>query len=98
MNTNNEKILLSVDEQGVATVTLNNPEKHNAFDDDIIKQLGTKEFTRVRVGILPVNGKPKDVENFVLRSFAKDEEEHISLAIKNAAAGIETILSGGNPS
>jgi len=34
-----EKVLFAVNEHGVATVTLNNPDKHNAFDDDIIKQL-----------------------------------------------------------
>lgn len=39
MNTNNDTVLFDVDEQGIATVTLNNPEKHNAFDDGIIKQL-----------------------------------------------------------
>ena len=39
MKSKNDTVLLEVDEQGVATVTLNNPEKHNAFDDGIIKQL-----------------------------------------------------------
>ena len=28
---------------GIATVTINRPEKHNAFDDDTIKQL-TRAF------------------------------------------------------
>ncbi len=32
-------ILFNVDRYGVATVTLNNPDKHNAFDDKIIAQL-----------------------------------------------------------
>ena len=32
----NEQVLFDVDNRGVATVTLNNPEKHNAFDDSII--------------------------------------------------------------
>ena len=32
-------VLFNVDRYGVATVTLNNPEKHNAFDDKIIAQL-----------------------------------------------------------
>ena len=62
MNSNNEKILFSVDDQGVATVTLNTPEKHNAFDDDIIKQL-TEVFTNISkrndisIMILASNGK-----------------------------------------
>jgi methylglutaconyl-CoA hydratase len=32
-------VLFDVDRYGVATVTLNNPDKHNAFDDKIIAQL-----------------------------------------------------------
>ncbi|MBA6289022.1 enoyl-CoA hydratase/isomerase family protein [Colwellia sp. MB3u-4] len=31
-----QQVLFDVDNRGVATVTLNNPEKHNAFDDSII--------------------------------------------------------------
>ena len=31
-----EQVLFDVDSRGVATVTLNNPDKHNAFDDSII--------------------------------------------------------------
>lgn len=34
-----EQVLFNVDERGVATVTLNNPDKHNAFDDHIIASL-----------------------------------------------------------
>ena len=51
-----------IDERGVATVTLDNPEKHNAFDDTIIRQL-TEAFTAVdadsgvRVMVLASNGK-----------------------------------------
>ncbi len=62
MNTNNDTVLLEVDEQGIATVTLNNPEKHNAFDDGVIKQL-TDIFNdisnrdNVSVMILASNGK-----------------------------------------
>ena len=62
MNTNNDTVLLEVNEQGIATVTLNNPEKHNAFDDGIIKQL-TDIFNDisnrddVSIMILASNGK-----------------------------------------
>ena len=57
-----EKVLSDIDNRGVATVTLNNPDKHNAFDDEIISQL-TEIFTAlnnddtVRVVILAANGK-----------------------------------------
>ncbi|WP_206483949.1 enoyl-CoA hydratase/isomerase family protein [Thalassotalea sp. G2M2-11] len=37
------KVLCDVDRYGVATVTLNNPDKHNAFDDGVIAEL-TKTF------------------------------------------------------
>ena len=56
------KVLLDINAQGVATVTLNNPDKHNAFDDGVIKQL-TEIFTTiannssVRVMVLGSNGK-----------------------------------------
>jgi len=59
---NNEKVLFAVNKQGVATVTLNNPDKHNAFDDEIIKQL-THVFNEIsqrddiRIMVLASNGK-----------------------------------------
>jgi len=37
----NNKVLLDIDRYGVATVTLNNPDKHNAFDDGVITTLMT---------------------------------------------------------
>jgi len=59
---NNEKVLFAVNKQGVATVTLNNPDKHNAFDDEIIKQL-THVFNEISqrddisIMVLASNGK-----------------------------------------
>jgi methylglutaconyl-CoA hydratase len=51
-----------IDERGVATVTLNNPEKHNAFDDAIIAELSATfeslaNNKAVRVMILAATGK-----------------------------------------
>ncbi len=59
---NEEKVVLTIDEGGIATVTLNNPQKNNAFDDSIIKDL-TRVFEQinsnkdVRVMILTATGK-----------------------------------------
>ena len=39
MSENTNSVLFNVDERGVATVTLNKPEKHNAFDDQVIAEL-----------------------------------------------------------
>jgi len=55
-------VLFDVNQQGVATVTLNNPDKHNAFDDTIIAQLTTvfnEIATRddIRVMVLASTGK-----------------------------------------
>ena len=61
MNQTN-KVLLNIDARGVATVTLNQPEIHNAFDDKLIIQL-TDIFTSVsqnkdiRVMVLAAAGK-----------------------------------------
>ncbi|MDO8663289.1 MAG: aminoacyl-tRNA hydrolase [Candidatus Wildermuthbacteria bacterium] len=41
----------------------------------IIDALGTKDFTRIRVGICPLAGKPESVEKFVLQNFTKSEEK-----------------------
>ena len=62
MNTSNNKVLVKVNEQGIATVTLINPDKHNAFDDDIIKQL-TAIFTDISqrddISIMVLNSQGK---------------------------------------
>lgn len=62
MNTMNEKVLFEVNKQGIATVTLNNPDKHNAFDDDIIKQLtdifnDISQRDDISIMVLASNGK-----------------------------------------
>jgi len=58
----NAHILLSIDPRGVATVTLNRPELHNAFDDrmiaaltDVLAKLGADPA--VRIVVLAANGK-----------------------------------------
>ncbi|MDG1751233.1 MAG: enoyl-CoA hydratase/isomerase family protein [Thalassotalea sp.] len=59
---NNNKVLLDVDRYGVATVTLNNPDKHNAFDDGVISALTTvfmhiAERDDIRIMVLASTGK-----------------------------------------
>lgn len=55
-------VLVGIDERGVATVTLNRPAKHNAFDDAIISDLtnafkAIEQNPEVRVLVLASNGK-----------------------------------------
>lgn len=57
-----DRVITDIDNLGVARVTLNNPDKHNAFDDQIIGQL-TEAFVAiasnsdVRVMVLGSEGK-----------------------------------------
>ena len=57
-----DKVITDIDDLGVARVRLNNPEKHNAFDDQMIGQL-TEAFAAVagnasvRVMVLASEGK-----------------------------------------
>jgi methylglutaconyl-CoA hydratase len=63
MNHNTDShVLFDVDQRGVATVTLNSPEKHNAFDDTIIAQLTTifreiAERQDIKLMVLASTGK-----------------------------------------
>ena len=57
-----EKIVTEIDSRGVAKVTLNNPSKHNAFDDYMINQLcnaftAIAENSDVRLMILASEGQ-----------------------------------------
>ena len=57
-----QKVLFSIDARGVATLSLNRPEVHNAFDDQIIGQLITyleqiADDKQVRALVLRSNGK-----------------------------------------
>ncbi|BCR04918.1 methylglutaconyl-CoA hydratase [Desulfuromonas versatilis] len=59
---NDDRILTKIDELGRATLTLNRPELHNAFDDALIATLvealkGFERDEQVRVVMLAANGK-----------------------------------------
>lgn len=54
-----DSVLVGVDERGVASVTLNRPEKHNAFDDVLIAEL-TKIFKKI--------GEDKSIRAMILRA------------------------------
>lgn len=61
---------------------------------DVIRALGTDEFSRLRVGI----GQPPehwDTVDFVLSKFTKQEQEEIDVAIALAADGAETWVKEG---
>lgn len=57
-----QSVIYSVDERNIATVTLNRAEKHNAFDDEMIKEL-TRVFKKA--------GDDKSVRALILRAEGK---------------------------
>ena len=61
--------------------------------ESIIQSLGTKDFTRIRIGIQPSTGKPENVENFVLKNFKKEELELLRKAIEESCNTIVNFLS-----
>jgi methylglutaconyl-CoA hydratase len=87
-----DTILFSIDTRGVATLTLNRPEKHNAFDDTVIAGLMDKLIRlnndkQVRVVILTGAGKSFSAGADLnwMRSMSKfSEAENIEDALKLA--------------
>lgn len=81
----NEFVLYSVDANGVGRITLNRPEKRNAFDDQIIAELTARlqqadADDRVRAVLLAANGKHFSAGadlNWMKRTAALSEEENV---------------------
>jgi len=83
---NEGNVLVRVDDNGVASVTLNRPEVHNAFDENVIARL-TKELRSladdedVRVVVLSARGKSfcagADV-NWMKKMAGYSEEENLA--------------------
>lgn len=63
--------------------------------ESIIKELGTKNFIRFRIGIQPPKGKPENPEKFVLQKFLKEEEKNIKKIIKTGCDALKTALTEG---
>ena len=64
----------------------------------IINELGTKDFIRIRIGIKPISNKQKTInkiENFVLKKFAKEEQEILKGVIEKAVKAIDFFLKDG---
>lgn len=61
----------------------------------IIKELGTNNFVRLRIGIMNEELGIRNAEDFVLEKFSKDEEKIISEAIKKTCQALKTALTEG---
>lgn len=60
--------------------------------DSIIQALGTKNFTRIRIGIRPTKGKPSNTETFVLKPFLKTELPLLQSAIEKTTTSIFSLI------
>jgi methylglutaconyl-CoA hydratase len=100
-----ESVLLQTNSRGVATLTLNRPEKHNAFDDAIIAELTARLIKvnndkKVRIVVLTGAGKSfsagADI-NWMRASAQFDEAHNIEDALKLAEL-MDTLNSLRKPS
>jgi len=64
--------------------------------ESIIKELKTKNFIRFRIGTQSKTYKPKNIEEFVLQKFNKDEEKIVKEVIKKSVEAIEILLREGS--
>ncbi len=60
---------------GTTKTTENSGSAGHKGVEDIIQTLGTKDFSRIRIGIQPDTGKPGNTEVFVLQKFTPEEQQ-----------------------
>ena len=58
----------------------------------IIDALGTKNFTRLRIGIKYHQATIKNVEKFVLQKFTRNEEKTLKDVFRNSTEAIKILL------
>ncbi len=78
---------------GTVRVSKNKSSAGHKGVQSIIEQLGTQQFTRIRIGIQPPNGKPQNTDKFVLKKFDKQEEKIIGPTIEQAVEIIKNQIN-----
>ncbi len=67
------------------------PAGHNGIKS-IIEHIGTQDFTRIRIGVGPIEKeKIEEISNFVLNKFTKEEFKLLQIAMDNAAMEIKRL-------
>lgn len=59
--------------------------------ESVIKEIGTKDFTRFRIGVSSKTEKPKNIEKYVLQKFNKEEEKAIKQVIQEIITEIKKL-------
>ena len=67
---------------------------HNGMRS-ILGALGTQEFPRIRLGVLPEAGKPRDGAEYVLSQFRKPQLAVVDEVLDRTADAVEMILREG---
>lgn len=65
---------------------------HNGVQS-IIDHLGTKNFTRIRVGIGPENKKVDYIEEFVMGKFSEEEKRTLKQTIEQVTREVKNIIN-----
>ncbi|OGZ72513.1 MAG: aminoacyl-tRNA hydrolase [Candidatus Staskawiczbacteria bacterium RIFCSPLOWO2_01_FULL_38_12b] len=63
--------------------------------ESIIKHIGNENLVRLRLGIQPLGGKPKNSESFVIKKFTKEEQATLDLVIETTAQALECFIENG---
>ena len=63
--------------------------------ESTIKEIKTEDFARIRLGILPKDGKPQNPEKYVLKKFGKEDKTMVERAESKAVNAIEHIINDG---
>ena len=66
---------------------------HNGLRS-MIDRLGTNEFVRLRIGIMPEH-PIANTRNFVLENFSKDESREVEKILETSADAIRTVIRDG---
>ncbi len=64
--------------------------------ESVIRQLGAKDFTRIRIGIQPEEGKPEETEEFVLKRFSRKENKFVEHTIQNSCEALQYKMQEGH--
>ncbi|MBI2644975.1 aminoacyl-tRNA hydrolase [Candidatus Uhrbacteria bacterium] len=62
---------------------------------NIIDQLGTKDFIRFRIGIKPIHASRLATEDFVLKKFSKEEEQALKKVYQTVCGALMVFLEQG---
>jgi PTH1 family peptidyl-tRNA hydrolase len=93
-----EKLLVISDDLSLpfGTVRIRPKGSHGGHNGlrSIIEQLGTSEFARLRIGILPEH-PVANTRDFVLQNFAKAESHELESVLKLSADAVRTVVTDG---